>query len=659
MRGMNLLCAVALVGVLLAAPCAMAQDAAKVGVVSNVKVLSDKCEDVSSPEAWKKSWIKEGMSDQEKAIAIWKTVVKYRHQTTPPDEFIMQENVHDPIKVINVYGYGMCCCAASNVEGLARYVGLKARGRIIAHHSVPEVWYDDSWHLLDCSIMNYFIKPDGKIASVDELRKNIQEWFDSHPEAAKMRRDDGAMRKFAVNEGWKKGPSLLADCPYFDKNGINGALWHGWMSTIGSLDWDEKDPKSKGLGAITDYGPSMGYKVNVQLREGEKLTRCWYNKGLVVNGADKDLIAGDRKPLGLQKELGDNAPGRIGNGVLEYAPPMASLPLSALTFDNLAVAGGKLRVKDASKPGTLVIRMPTSYVYLTGSLDLTPAVGEGGSVTVLFSDNHGLDWKEIGKFDKAGEQKIDLKKLVFRRYDYRLKFVMAGAGSGLDAIRIAHDVQHSQAPLPVVLEGDNKITFTAGPQDGTITYEGLIASKSKGNLTYLDFHPVINGLDKDNLLRVPESNKGDITFTLSTPGDMTRIRLNSHYRCRDMNGKDYWLVEVSYDGGKNFKEVDRLDKAQPASSKYITIADVPAGTREAQVRLSGAQNNTVCMFDLRIDADYKEPNGGFAPVKVTYVWEEDGQKKTDEHVCKTAEDAWTIKCGPKTVAKSFTVELAK
>ena len=49
--------------------------AGEVGVVSHIKVLSDKVEDVSSLEAWKGNWIKPGMSDEEKAIAIWKTVV--------------------------------------------------------------------------------------------------------------------------------------------------------------------------------------------------------------------------------------------------------------------------------------------------------------------------------------------------------------------------------------------------------------------------------------------------------------------------------------------------------------------------------------------------------------------------------------------------------
>jgi hypothetical protein len=46
-------------------------------------------------------------------------------------------------------------------------------------------------------------------------------------------------------------------------------------------------------------------------------------------------------------------------------------------------------------------------------------------------------------------------------------------------------------------------------------------------------------------------------------------------------------------------------------------------------------------------------------VKVTLVWSEGGTEKKDEHVVAKPEDTWTIKCGPKTVSKSFIVELAK
>ncbi|MFB3890774.1 MAG: hypothetical protein ACE15C_01995 [Phycisphaerae bacterium] len=638
------------------------KDPATVGIVSHINIVSDKSEDVSSPEAWKKTYIKEGMSDEDKALAIWKTVVKYRHQDGPPDEGVGGGgNVHDPFKTIHVYGYGMCCCAASNIEGLARYIGMPARGRQITAHSVPEVWYDNSWHLLDASLMCYFRNKDGKIASVDEIKASIQDWRKDHPEI----KNDTDLKNYSKNDGWKNGPTVLATNLYYDKNGINSAGWHGWWSNVVEYNWKQQGPRkivcppdTNGAFNVFDYGPSMGYQLNIQLRDGEKLTRCWGNKGDVLNGSNPQLIKGDRGPLGLQKKFGDNAPGRIGNGTVEYSPPMASLPMTALKFDNLAADGQQLRVKDGAKPAQLIIRMPCSYVYLSGEVDLMPAIGKDGSIAVSISDNHGLDWKEVGQITTAAQTKFDLKKFIRGRYDYRLKFDFTGAGTGLDSLKITDAFQHSQAPLPVILEGDNKVTFSAGPQEGTITYEGLLKGSSRNNLTYLDFHPTINALEKDDL-RVGDSGRGDVTFNISTPGDLARIRVNSHYRCRGINGRDYWQVEVSYDGGKTFKPVEKLIDGQPASSKYFTIGDVPAGTKEAQVRFSGVQRDTVCMFDLRMDADYKEPAGGFRPVKVTYVWDEGGTEKKDEHVCKTADDTWTIKCGPKTVAKSYTVELAK
>ena len=46
-----------------------------VGVVCHVQVLSDKVPDVSSLEAWKRAFLKDGMTDQDKALAAWRTTV--------------------------------------------------------------------------------------------------------------------------------------------------------------------------------------------------------------------------------------------------------------------------------------------------------------------------------------------------------------------------------------------------------------------------------------------------------------------------------------------------------------------------------------------------------------------------------------------------------
>ena len=46
-------------------------------------------------------------------------------------------------------------------------------------------------------------------------------------------------------------------------------------------------------------------------------------------------------------------------------------------------------------------------------------------------------------------------------------------------------------------------------------------------------------------------------------------------------------------------------------------------------------------------------------MKVTYVWEEGGVEKSAEHVCKSVEEAWVIRCGAGAKVKSYTVELVK
>ena len=160
-----------------------------------------------------------------------------------------------------------------------------------------------------------------------------------------------------------------------------------------------------------------------------------------------------------------------------------------------------------------------------------------------------------------------------------------------------------------------------------------------------------------DLLRVGDSGSGDAIFTVNTPGEMTRVRINSTFRARD--AKDQYIVQVSFDGGKTFTEAGKLvGPTGSGSSKYMVVDSVPAGTKEAQVKLVGQQRNTACLFSLRIDADYKEPAGAFKPVKITYTWDENGQTKTNAYVAQTPQATYTIDCGPKAKVKSYAMELA-
>ena len=621
---------------------------AEVGVVCRVKVLSDKVADMTNLESWKKAYLKDGMSDAEKALAVWKTVRTYQHQEAPPNEYLQAEDaVMDAIKLFNVYGYSLCSVASCEVESLARSAGLQARGRIINSHSVPEVFYDGAWHLLDSSLMCYFPKADGKAASVDEIMAGVKEWYEKNPG---FKGNDEKLRQFMRGGGWRKGPEVLSRCPQYDENGWFEAATHGWYSTM-----QEYDGSANG---IYEYGYSQGYEVNIRLRQGERLTRNWSHKGLHVNMTGGGGQPGCMKMKTGQDSLrytpkdGDLAPGRVGNGTLEYDMPVATPAYRGGAFSTENLEDGRARVKDGSKPGVLVVRMPTSYVYLTGKLKFTAS----GPVAVSFSDNNGLDWKEIAAAQSAGPQEVNLSPFVLRRYDYRLKFELKGKGTGLDALRMEHDIQNSQRALPALDAGKNTITFSAGSAESTVTVEGSVNPESKGkNLLVADFHPEVNGFEPNWF--IGGSGKGDVTFPVSTPGEMTRLRFGAHYRARDArDGLDYL---VSFDGGKTWKAAGRAAGPTPGDCHYVTFSDVPPGTREAKVRYAGTSRNATGFLNFRIDADFLEPHGGFRPVKVTYRWDENGQAKEDVRVVKKPDETWTISCAAKPVMKSIVLELAE
>src|SRR5260221_8490765 len=95
-----------------------------------------------------------------------------------------------------------------------------------------------------------------------------------------------------------------------------------------------------------------------------------------------------------------------------------------------------------------------------------------GKVQALFSENIGLDWREAESLEKSGKQTVDISKFVFRRYGYRLRVLLHGKNAGLESLAISHDIQCSQRALPALGGGDNAISFSAGPQEGTVTIEG-------------------------------------------------------------------------------------------------------------------------------------------------------------------------------------------
>ena len=435
------------------------------GRLNQLKVLSDKIDDVTTVENIVKSFVKPGMSEQERAKALWTAMIKYRYQTAPPNEYLAGDwEAHDPVKIFNVYGYCMCCCCSALVDALNREDGREARGRILNGHSVPEVRYRDGWHMFDGSLIAFFPRPDdGVAASVDEIAASIAEWYSRHPGFQKNGEKIFQLMRKDGWTGWKaEGPRLLAHCPYY-RLGYLPARTHGWDATMA-----EYDRKSE----VYEYGYHVGHRALFSLRPGESFVREAGNRGLHVNKeAHPDweglkARAPENDLVYLEQFFPGYRGGVVGNGKHRYAPNLAAgdLARGADVFDNLESTGSSAVVaKTTNRPGVAVVSMVSPYVYLDGRLRLKIA-GKSASdrVTVSISTNHGRSFARLhsATHAKPTELVIDLGQNILRRYAYSLRIELTGAAR-LENFEVENDFQHSPRTLPWLGRGTNTITVAA------------------------------------------------------------------------------------------------------------------------------------------------------------------------------------------------------
>src|SRR5262249_47408234 len=92
--------------------------------------------------------------------------------------------VRDPVKLINVYGYGFCGILGPVMAGVCQDAGV-GRGRTLIipgwHHVAAETFYDGGWHYLDLDVRAAFRRPDGTLASVADALRDPSLWKGQGP----------------------------------------------------------------------------------------------------------------------------------------------------------------------------------------------------------------------------------------------------------------------------------------------------------------------------------------------------------------------------------------------------------------------------------------------------------------------------------------------
>jgi len=130
------------------------------------------------------SIVEPGMTEADKARAIWEFARRHRyHKTTADDE------VKDTVKMLNVYGFTLCWDEAFTMSNLWQAAGLKIRRGLPHGHCTSEVFYDGGWHLLDSDEHllvldrdNETIVGEAEISRDHDLMKRSHAYGILHPE---------------------------------------------------------------------------------------------------------------------------------------------------------------------------------------------------------------------------------------------------------------------------------------------------------------------------------------------------------------------------------------------------------------------------------------------------------------------------------------------
>ena len=241
--------------------------------------------------------VKPGMSDKEKAHALWWQQIQYRfHQPGDNDE------VMDPVKLLNVYGHNTCGNDSIALAGLWKKAGFKVAPARVVGHCVTQVFYDGGWHLMDGDMHSiYLLRDNETIAGEQDLVRDHDLVRRTHTQGilqADRRSGDEWESSIYVYEGAVNG----------DRNAPLDTTMNMTLRPGESLTW-----RWGHLNPVKQHGPRTQNPDRV-------CNGLWeYRPDFIRDGWRKGTVSAEEVELG---ERGISArPGKIGNIVWAVRSP--------------------------------------------------------------------------------------------------------------------------------------------------------------------------------------------------------------------------------------------------------------------------------------------------------------------------------------------------
>jgi hypothetical protein len=390
------------------------------GAQDGFRVTTDRTVDTSSLESIVRDVVRlsGAKTSDEKAVALHTWLHHAIFHCAYPVESAPQSV--GPLKVINVYGWGLCGGQHTVLKALFETAGWTVRYRGWEGHTTVEVSYDNRWHYFDVFLKCYYWTRDRKtVAGQDDINQ------------------DAAI----VLEGPKDGrvPADHYLCCGDEPQGV-----------VSGCKTSKPLPVSKhedGWASVT--GRDRGYSTSLRLPSGSSLRLEWKGEPGMAAVKGRTNHSCGTKDYRSDKVLGPvlehYGPRGHANGRFVYAPDFSkAADVSDVTLGGAEAKGGKLAA--ASGKGSAVFRFPLPFPCISARAE---ASFEGGEGVISVSTDGGRTWQPA-----PGD---DLSPLVRQKYDVQLKAEFPGA---LAKFKVEAVVEHNRSARPHLLQGTNAVTVS-------------------------------------------------------------------------------------------------------------------------------------------------------------------------------------------------------
>lgn len=254
------------------------------------------------------SAIAPGMTDREKAHALWFQEIRHRYHWAGDNK-----ELGDPVKVFNIYGHNTCGNDSICLAGLWKHARLKVTPARVVGHCVTQCYFDGRWNLFDGDMHSMYLLRDNRtVASEQDLVRDHDLIKRSHTQGI-LNPDKRA------NDEWEASIYVYEGKPEGDRNSATKTT------------------------------------MNMVLRPGEAITWQWGH-------ADPVKYHGGNKP---------RHPHMIYNGLWEYRPNFAAAHWrkGAAAVKDIETNRGVLAAA-LGKVGEIIWMVRSPYVLVGGRLEV-------------------------------------------------------------------------------------------------------------------------------------------------------------------------------------------------------------------------------------------------------------------------------------------------